>query len=532
MKMEAKFNLLYEPWIRVLDKSGAVKETSLLDTLRNAHSFIQLAGELPTQDVAVLRLLLAVLYSVFTEYDSSGREVSLFDSDELDRWEELWELGQFPCEIIEKHLKQYEDRFYLFHPQTPFYQTADLSERKATEYPAAKLIGDLSESSNKLRLFSYRNGERKRSLTYSEAARWLLYLNGFDDTSAKPSVRGENMPSTGAGYLGKLGLVYAAGDNLFETLMLNFVLNQEDADGKAVWEDAVHSEERRRIPQPASRKELLTLQSRRLLLIEGNDDKSVTGYKLLGGDFFDAENAFVEHMTIWRKDKAGRLDNYKPKRHDPAKTLWRDFTSLTATEGDLNSKRPGVVDWIALLTMENILQGKQIWLRMASVKYGDKDFFVDDVFGDSVSVNSSLLSKMGKEWITRICDVLKDTETCVWHLKNFARAIDEALGGSNDRKKKRSLVEQAVSQAYFDMDIPFRRWLAGITPANDDVDEKMNEWLLQVRSQLLKQGRQMLEGAGEKAWIGTKNGFTALSLFENCVIKSTGGRRHGNEGTK
>jgi len=169
---------------------------------------------------------------------------------------------------------------------------------------------------------------------------------------------------------------------------------------------------------------------------------------------------------------------------------------------------------------------------MASVKYGDKDFFVDDVFGDSVSVNSSLLSKMGKEWITRICDVLKDTETCVWHLKNFARAIDEALGGSNDRKKKRSLVEQAVSQAYFDMDIPFRRWLAGITPANDDVDEKMIEWLLLVRSQLLKQGRQMLEGAGEKAWIGTKNGFTALSLFENCVIKSTGGRRHGNEGTK
>lgn len=523
--MEAKFNLLYEPWIRVLDATGEVKEISLLGVFRDAHRIKGLAGELPTQDVAVLRLLLAVLYSAFTEYDSGGESRPLFsDYDCLDRWEELWGLQQFPYETIEKYLKQYEDRFYLFHPATPFYQTADLAKRKATEYSAAKLIGDLSESGNKLRLFASRSGDKKQFLTYAEAARWLLYLNGFDDTSGKASVRKQNMPSPGAGYLGKLGLVYATGNNLFETLLLNFVLNKEDADGKAIWEIEARSGERCRIPQPISRKELLTIQSRRLLLTEDDDGKWVTGYKLLGGDFFDIENAFREPMTVWRKDKSSKNDDYKPKRHDPAKSLWRDFASLTAA-GD-GAQRPGVVAWIDELTGEEILQGRQIWFQTASVKYGDKDFFVDDIFGDHIVVNSILVSKMGNDWITRICDILKSTETCVWHLRNFARSIDIALGYSDDKNKKRASAEQAASQAYFDMDMPFRRWLAGIDPAKDNnMEEKTYEWLLLIRRQLLSQGRQMLAEAGEKALTGKENALTAFSLFRSGILKNTGGRR-------
>src|SRR5690606_5216521 len=113
-----------------------------------------------------------------------------------------------------------EDRFWLFHPERPFYQVAGMG--KATDYSAAKLNGELAESGNKIRLFASRGGPAKGWLSYAESARWLLYVNGFDDTSAKPKRKG--LPSPGAGWLGKLGLVQAVGDNLFETLLLNLVL--------------------------------------------------------------------------------------------------------------------------------------------------------------------------------------------------------------------------------------------------------------------------------------------------------------------
>ena len=35
-------------------------------------------------------------------------------------------------------------------------------------------------------MFATRAGEKKQQLTYAEAARWLLFINGYDDTSAKP----------------------------------------------------------------------------------------------------------------------------------------------------------------------------------------------------------------------------------------------------------------------------------------------------------------------------------------------------------
>ena len=60
---ETAFNLVDEPWIRVLQPDGTAAEVSLRDVLLRAHTFADLGGELPTQNIAVLRLLLAVLHT-------------------------------------------------------------------------------------------------------------------------------------------------------------------------------------------------------------------------------------------------------------------------------------------------------------------------------------------------------------------------------------------------------------------------------------------------------------------------------------
>ena len=70
---EIEFNLTEEKWVRVLMPDCSVQEVSLTEALLRAHEFRDLAGELPTQDAAVLRLLLAVLQAVFYRVDETGR---------------------------------------------------------------------------------------------------------------------------------------------------------------------------------------------------------------------------------------------------------------------------------------------------------------------------------------------------------------------------------------------------------------------------------------------------------------------------
>ncbi|MEN6584207.1 MAG: type I-E CRISPR-associated protein Cse1/CasA [Armatimonadota bacterium] len=500
-----EFNLLDEKWIMVLDRSGTPLEMSLIDVFRYAHEIKRIAGELPTQDVAVMRLLLAVLYSVFTRADLDGNHAPLDDETEaLNRWSEMWEWGSFSMAPLQKYLEHYRERFFLFHEAAPFYQVADLD--RGTDYTASKLMGDLSESGNKVRLFATRTGNAKASLSYAESARWLLYLNAYDDTSSKPSVRGQNMPSVGAGWLGKLGLVFASGNNLFETLMLNFVLDGERYKvGQPVWENGVRKEERMNIAQPDTLAELLTIQSRRIQL--QRKGKSVVRYRLLGGDVFDKENAFIEPMTLWRKDK--NEDKYNPRRHDPDKSFWRDFPAL-AVKSESRSKRPGVVDWIAFLKNNGVLTHKNVEFQTASVYYGDKDFFVDDVFSDSVVVNASLLTRIGAEWVGRIENEIGHTEEFVRALYDFAKDIEKSVGGEN-----LSGADYARSTAYFEMDEPFRLWLAGIDPAVDDMETKILEWRNTARSIVRDIAKEILASTGESALVGR---YVSIGKESNKVL--------------
>lgn len=182
---EVEFNLLEEPWIRVLCPDCTVQEASLTQALLHAQEYTDLAGELPTQDVVVLRLLLAVLHAVFGRGDADGQPVEITNATTATRqWKELWQRGRFPEQPVLEYLQRWNDRFWLFHPQYPFWQVPQA--KIGTEYSAAKLNGELSESGNKLRLFPAYARQGKTEMTYAQAARWLLYINGFDDTSSKP----------------------------------------------------------------------------------------------------------------------------------------------------------------------------------------------------------------------------------------------------------------------------------------------------------------------------------------------------------
>lgn len=543
---ETEFNLIDEPWIRVMDKNCEIEEVSLTDAIVNAHNYKSLKGELPTQDVAVMRLILAVLHTVFSRFDEDGNESQLEDDEEdaEDRWKSYWENESFSEKTVKEYLEKWHERFWLFHPERPFFQVANL--KIGTDYDASKLNGEVSESSNKIRLFSSYSGEEKEFLNYSQAARWLLYLNAYDDTSSKPTTEGKkkaggSLPSPGIGWLGKLGLIYIEGNNLFETLMLNLaVINNDIVQYKQnpIWEhEFVSSEERTEIVCPDNLAELYTIQSRRILL--NRTEKGVVSYKLLGGDFFEKENAFSEPMTVWRVPKGDSKSDDKstPKRHDSTKQLWRNFSSFYSLKlsDERKNQRAGIINWYANHIYGESLIDSDYTLKtvITSVEYGDKDFFVKNVYSDSLSMHSAILTKLGESWRNDIELEIERCEKITFAVSNLARNLYIADGGSDNPKDTEASRENAKAQLYYRLDMPFRKWLNSINPEIEDTDycdDKKKEWHENAIKIAISYGNELVNNASETAFIGhmvsDKNGKKemcsapkALNIYKGQVNK-------------
>ena len=330
-------------------------------------------------------------------------------------------------------------------------------------------------------------------------------MNGYDDTSAKP--KGKGLPSVGAGWLGKLGYIQAQGSNLFETLMLNLTLLKDGVElwgeNHPCWElEQPHSAERTEIALPDNPAQLLTLQSRRLLL--DREGEIVTGFSLLGGDFFPRENAFAEQMTVWRDPDAKKSKKigqvtFVPSRHDPAKQFWREFPAVFCEEGE-SVRRPGVVRWVEMLQNDPdcpLERKRLIRFAISGMKYGDKDFFVNDSFSDSLTFQATLLGELGRRWTVPIRDEIGRCEQAAQYVGRLAWELSLAAGDKND-----TTAESARTQFYFTIDQPFRLWLQSIDPETDKLDEKADEWQEKARKLAAELGRQMVERAGNAAFVG------------------------------
>lgn len=503
-----EFNLLDEPWIRVLTEDHRIEEVSLPDALIHAHQFVGLAGEMPTQDFALLRLLLAILYAVFGRCDTQGQESPVADADSaLDRWEELWSLKALPEQPVRDYLSKWRDRFWLFHPQHPFWQAPSAGE--GTSYGAGKLNGAVSESENKLRFFRSRSGEQLKTLSFAEAARWLLFLNGFDDNSAKP--KGKNLPSPGTGWLAKISPVMTEGDNLFETLLLNLVMLRDGAEPwksfVPVWELDEHPwKERQQITVPDDPAALLTLQSRRLLL--KREGEKVTGYALLGGDFFPKENAFQEQMTTWTPVKESMEKpegGWQPAiRYDPSRQLWREFPSLAVR--DDSNHLPGVVTWCTMPDIRDILgPDRLLRFRVCSMIFQDpKSFFYSDTFSDSLDLSLGILSDLGRVWQAHITAEIVSCTEAAQAVGHLAQDICRAAGADANDVSLKAKNKQAQSDFYYRVDIPFRRWLLTLKTSDSApvMTEKRLAWQRQCLDIARRLGQELAGAAGETAFIG------------------------------
>lgn len=179
-----KFNLIDEPWIKVIyNETGNCKLVSLEQLFKDAGNIKGIAGDTKTQDFALLRVILAILHTVYSRFDAYDNVYEKFTLDDKfipsisiedigkgncinhkkalnNTWKELWNKKSFTNSIY-KYLSKWHDRFYLFDEVYPFMQAVknDLSEDKINKKNPSLVMGKsfnrkLSESDNKISLFS------------------------------------------------------------------------------------------------------------------------------------------------------------------------------------------------------------------------------------------------------------------------------------------------------------------------------------------------------------------------------------------
>jgi CRISPR system Cascade subunit CasA len=481
----SEFNLLDEKWIKVQSDNGS-QEVGLLEFFENAHIYKSLDGELPTQNFAVLRFLLAIMYAAFY------KNIESFDNA-VDLWVEIYNRGQFDFPVILDYLESYRNRFYLFDEKYPFYQ---IPESEAKLCGVGRLVGDLNESDNKLSVFGTYSGIGKEYVSYNEAARWLLHLMIYDIGSygRDSKLYGYN----GLTWAGKLGGVFIDSNNLFNSLMKNFVtadLQRIEAwkHGKPTWEKPLKQEigEKLSIP-PESPVELLSGQERKIKL--EHKDGIVTGVRVYGGDWFDSENYFnVEQMTLWAEIKKKETKNVYPKKHDFSKMIWNGLESIIAPS-DSNTM-VGVLKWNRFLIEKKIISNYQIRINAIGAKYKSAmNSAIDDFYYDSLSFDVNILMANDEESILYAKRISEEVSIIIEKLTDAYSdlAFDIYTCNGGDKLIKSEIKNKAKSAAYFLLDTPFRNWISQIK-VSDNIEEKSLIWWNEAQGIIKKAGKKLSE---------------------------------------
>ncbi|WP_449337478.1 type I-E CRISPR-associated protein Cse1/CasA [Streptomyces griseus] len=509
------FDLVSRPWLPVQYTDGSTGEISLRDVFARASDIRRLVGDLPTQELAILRLLLAILYDAVDEADGrSGGAPS-----ELEDWEALWEATD-SFDVVVDYLDRHRDRFDLLHPEQPFFQVAGLHTQKHEVASLNRIVADVP---NGEAFFSMRRPGVDR-LGLAEAARWLVHTHAYDSSGIKSGmvgddrVKGGKVYPQGVGWVGGLGGVFAEGTDLRTTLLLNLIPTDEDIITSApkadlpVWRRKAPPgpgvlEGDPSVPRPAGPRDLYTWQSRRVLL--HTEGPEVTGVVLGYGDpLAPANRQKAEPMTGWRRSpaqekKLGRPLVYLPRQHDPTRAAWRGLASLlhaqrqggdTTGRGTDKSLPPGVVRWLALLSTEGVLpKGSLIRTRLVGAVYGTQQSVVDEMVDDSITLPVVLLHQDRALHRAVAIDAVGDAEHAVSALGHLAGNLARATGSDAG-----PATSAARDLGFGALDGPYRRWLADLDESRD-LDRARTEWRSIARRIVLDLGHGLLDAAGGSA---------------------------------
>lgn len=551
------FNLVTNPWIKVVDsQSNKTKLVSMADLFKNAQNYRDLAGEMHTQDLAILRApLLAILTTVFSRFDAAGEaydwlnvdeetwtasladdEVDIDDVQEvlLETWENIYQDGKFPDKVVE-YLDKYKDGFNLFG-ENAFYQvSSDVYDRMVpaknklstgTGKVAVRQINRLiSESGNSPAIFSPKSSLGKDEITLPEFVRWLITYQNFAEVGGNvPKIK--DAGAGDSGWLYNIDPVIVKGKNLFETLMFNLVLSPEDKKEilqHPYWEaDKITYFSNRANNTPPNNIAELYTNVAKMMHIDWKDGKPTIYVAKLTKP--DTTNAFIEPMTTWdyNSKKASYYPKVKQKKH-LSERMWRNFGFYIKSSND-GDHEPGIVRWIDKLKEEDILP-EDMLVNLETINFVKADtknqapYF--EVY-DNMSINVDVLFDRNQAtfWPKRIEDTVSMTQDVGKAFKNFASKLGNLRGLRDAREFKKKL----SAEFYDQLNKPFNDWLASLR-IDQEPDNEVTRWKNTLKNELAKAGNRILQSASPRDIIGRKeskrvtNIFTLYNQMQNDVRK-------------
>jgi cse1 family CRISPR-associated protein len=527
----SSFNLLDEKWLKVVTKNtNEVIDVSLIELFENAQEFKILAGEMKTQDFSVLRLLLAVLHTVYSRFNVDGKVYDYLDVDEMYRqkddvseddledyreelmetWKNLWKKGKF-SKIVLDYLEKWREHFYIFDEQYPFYQVtkeeiySNIDEGKKPSKIAIKNINRLiSESDNKIALFSPKSDkdDNKNEVTNEEFARWLIMFQGYTGQSDKRKIKKKSY-SASNGWLFDIGGIYFEGDNLFETLLLNLALVHPSQDyvtlskEKPCWEFSGEENIQASFNDISNLSELYTNWSRAIYL-----DKSLSNVKkydlyIVKMPNIEHTNNFLELMTIWNYDKKGK---YTPKKHIFGQSLWRSFGMLSIHH-DEKIPDVGIVTWYEKIS--NFVDNNKLILKSVSMEDdGNPTSRVptNEIVDELKIDNILLFDDEDGGWTIRINDIVEETKQVIEIIyKIFLEDIKEIRNYS----KKNKFITNKIEKLYSSIDNPFKNWLFNIDKMSKK-DDEIFEWRKTFKNIIIQSAQDILNQSNPRDLKGIK----------------------------
>jgi len=534
------FNLVDEPWIRVRDLSGGTREVSLRELFQQAPALAGITGEIPTQDAVILRILLAVLHR------------AVDGPLDIGEWADMNADWDSVVEKVDEYLDEYHDRFWLAHPIHPFMQVSELRTAKEDVSDLTKIICDGPGSSAFL---TTRLGENLETLTWAEAARWLIHTHAFDMSGIKsgavgdPRVKGGKGYPIGTGWGGQIGIVHLVADDLKQTLLLNLLVPDYaemeidlDAD-LPVWERSPLTA----LPtdwdnkggadqpyrHPSGPIDLYTWPSRRIRLV-GTPD-GVTGVVLSQGDRATPQNRqSVEPMTAWRysdpQSKKFGTDVYMPQKHDPAKSFWRGLEALLPkTNSSAKGKNgqslklpPALTHWVESLRIEGQLPQLLVRWRTVGMEYGSNESAFDELIIDELVLPTALFDDGNDDLVEQVLAAVESADRAVYALGSFAQNLALAAGASSESSGPRNRVSTV---AFAGLDPLFRIWVRGLRSETDLVQARKS-WQLTVSQEIETLANELFDEAGPSALVGRdsagqfRDAGLALHWFRKALRKA------------
>ena len=541
----SEYNLLDEPWISVVtDYKGMTKSVGLKEFFRDAHKFIALAGDMPTQDFAVMRFLLAILHTVFSRYDAAGKAYEMLKINDrmqqvekvaeedqedyqdalMNTWQALWNDGKFP-DIVNEYLEAWKDRFYLFDDKYPFYQVTEELFKDACLYANKKGSEEndnkeytnkneptsidfktinrlISETGNKTAIFSMKKG-KEGELTNAQLTRWIIHYMGYSTTPDKTKFKSFDKITDIKKYDAPKGWLYSIGglhyetDNLFKTLLLNFIIEHpREAYKYQIQTPAWELEPKENIKFYLkgglidNLARLYTDYSRAMKISyeedkKGKKDESVKGHgclKIVQLPILNKKNNLLECMTIWNNGKNGKV----ALENEPYKSLWRNFGMIYCKSNDYEN--PEIVNWLNNIT-KYIIKDKDEIRLVAQGFESDKTASnsIKSEMHDELYLNLNITKDNSKSdcWIVRINNIVDITKEFIENkYEEFVNGLVElqilnSKSGKDKKKKgeeKKNKKKKYMESIYYRIDKPFKSWMCSIK-FDENKDEKEKQWL-------------------------------------------------------